>query len=525
MRKSFQRAFALASATMLLLSGCGADETAPIAQPSSPQPPDASEASRISDVPSAPTGFSDWVIETFEPPTPQTDSQSTYGKHVGRPLPIAETTQPVVDPGLPDYIPRTDIVLSGTYSARCSDVLPYLAKAWIKEFESYYPNVRIELPEPYVGSAGTKELISGDVDFVLVSRELRPTDQPEFREVYGYDMFSVPICGGTYRHFGFLDSMGFCVNKDNPIEKLTYQQIDAIYSKSLLRGGEAIETWGDLGLTGEWADKPINKYGVKSWNGFEEFIRQRILNQGDQIGEWRDDIHLEEKVFPLAENVANDKYGISYNGMAYMTSDVKLIAIAQDDAGPFYPPTYEYVANAKYPLSRVLYFNANKKPGEPLEPVLEEFLKFTLSKQAAEIVVDNGIYIPFTAAQANATRVLAGLPSTDITVSIAGKEQQLSHPPVKIRDCVFVPIEETLKTLGASVDYDTTEAVYQISRDASKASLILGSGYLIADGTEYELEANSKMVNDIPYMPASALKYVIGADTEYDKTSNTLRIS
>src|SRR5258708_29923233 len=110
--------------------------------------------------------------------------------------------------------------------------------------------------------------------FVMVSRELKPTDVSGFAEKFGYPPFSAPISGGTYRHFGFLDAIAFFVHPDNPLKQLTFDQIDALYSTTHHRGGGAITTWGQLGLTGEWADKPVHLWGVKPWNGFEEFIRQ-----------------------------------------------------------------------------------------------------------------------------------------------------------------------------------------------------------------------------------------------------------
>lgn len=187
-----------------------------------------------------------------------------------------------MDKALPDFVPAYQPdELSGTRIMKCSDVLAYICHDYVSAFQQYYPNVKIDLSEPYVGSAGAAELINGTVDFVIVSREPRPNEYPDFETAFGYPMSVVPVQGGSYNYFGWLDAMCFVVNKENPIESLSIQDIDNIFSTTYLQGGQAAETWGDLGLTGEWADQPITRYGVTHWNGFEEFIRIRCLDKQD----------------------------------------------------------------------------------------------------------------------------------------------------------------------------------------------------------------------------------------------------
>src|SRR5207302_3976712 len=143
-----------------------------------------------------------------------------------------------------------------------------------------------------------------------------------------------------------LDAVGFFVNKDNPLEQITFDQLDALYSTTRHRGGRAITTWGDLGLTGEWAEKPVRLHGIQPWNGFEEFIRQRVLSKDGQRGEWRDDIKFEKLVFPMAASVANDRLGVGYSGIAYIDAPVKMIPLVAKDGDLPQAPTYENVALA-----------------------------------------------------------------------------------------------------------------------------------------------------------------------------------
>lgn len=253
-----------------------------------------------------------WAVPPLKPNQPQTEEEKKLGREQGRALPAPELLRPTMDPSLPDYQPlEHKNELAGSYNCGSSDVLVGLAKTWVAEFKKHYPKVNFSIDPPYAGSLGTIELIGGNLDCVFVSRELRPSDVQGFRDAFGYDPTSIPISGGSYRHFGFLDSMSFIVHKDNPIEKLSFDQLDSILSITRHRGGDPITTWGQLGVTGEWADKPIHIYGIQPWNGFEEFVRQRVLSANGKRGEWRSpetdpNVHWEKTVFNVAADVAND---------------------------------------------------------------------------------------------------------------------------------------------------------------------------------------------------------------------------
>ena len=339
------------------------------------------------------------------PKPPQPAEQAQWKDH-GRTLPTPEAQQPALDEALPPYEPRRDIELSGHFKGAASDVLALLTKRWVAAFQKYYPKVVLDVPPPYAGSLGALELIKGDLQFVMVSRELKPTDVSGFVGKFGYPPFSAPISGGTYRHFGFLDAMAFFVHPDNPLKKLTFDQIDRIYSTTHHRGGSAITTWGQLGLAGEWADKPIHVWGVKPWNGFEEFIRQRALSVGEKRGEWRTDLNYTETVFPIYPAVAADRYALGYAGLAYIGDNVKLLDLVANAGDPAVSPSYDNVIHARYPLCRLVFFNTNKKPGQPLDPVLAEFLKFILSREGQQVILDQAIFIPLRSEQATASRAM-----------------------------------------------------------------------------------------------------------------------
>jgi phosphate transport system substrate-binding protein len=349
----------------------------------------------------------EWVVPALTTNVPQTEEQAKEGQRSGRKLPPPEILQPALDPALPAFQPSKQR-LTGSFKGASSDVLKVLVEKWLEKFKTYHPDVTLAISPPYAGSLGAIELVKGDLDFVFVSRELKPDDIKAFRGKFGYDPLSVPVSGGSFRHYGALDAIAFYVNKSNPIEKITFDQLDAMYSSTRHRGGKPITKWGDLGLTGDWADKPVHLYGIKPWNGFEEFVRQRILSVGGKRGEWREDIAFEKVVFPVARKVADDPAGIGYSGIAYIDAGVKVIPVAEKADAPPQAPTYENVALAAYPLSRLTFFNTNKAPGKKLDPALDEFLRFVLSREGQQVVLEHAIYVPLRANQAQSSRTLLG---------------------------------------------------------------------------------------------------------------------
>ena len=346
----------------------------------------------------------EWLTPIAARPAPQSSAEKKAGMTQGRTLPQPELLQPTLDPGLPPYVPVTGGALSGTFSAAASDVLPDLARRWIDAFERLYPQVHIKLSPPYAGSLGALRLAAGTIDMVFVSRELKPTDISTFRAKFGYPPLSMPVSGGTYRHYGFLDAVGVFVNPANPLQRIDLAQLDAILSRTHWRGGAPITRWGQLGLTGAWADRPIHIYGVKPWNGFEEFVRERVLSTPGSRGAWRSGIHFAKTVFPIASQVAADPDGIGYSGLAFIDAPVKLLPLRAAADAAYVAPTYGNVASAAYPLSRLVYLNVNRAPGKPLPPALAEFLRFIVSREGQQVVLDQAIYLPLRAAQARASR-------------------------------------------------------------------------------------------------------------------------
>lgn len=339
-----------------------------------------------------PAATATWQLPVQQTHPAQTKAQDAFGMEHGRPVPPPELLQPSLDPALPAFEPGHGATFGGTLRLMGSDVLPGLVRAWARGFTHAYPAVHVVFGPPFEGSDAAKALLAGNIDIAFVSRELKPTDVAAFQAKYHYAPTSVPVSGGSWRQYGFLDAVAIIVNPANPVQQLSLEQLDAAFSSSHLRGDQPAVTWGQLGATGEWASRPVHVYAIKPWNGFEEFVRQRVLNSHGQRGEWRSGIHLDPTVFPLARRVAADPDAIGYTGLAFVDAPVKVLAVGEGEGAV--PPSYTEVALARYPLSRVVYANVNRRPGEELPPLEREFLRFILSRQGQEAVRDEGVFVP-----------------------------------------------------------------------------------------------------------------------------------
>jgi phosphate transport system substrate-binding protein len=341
----------------------------------------------------------EWVVPVPATNAKQTAEQEELGRRLGRALPAPEILQPTLDAALVFRDPECHPERSAALTVAVSDTLPGLVSLWVDGFRAHCPNVRIALAPLYDGNSAAQRLLEGKVDIAFISRALKPGEVTAFRERFGHEQASIPVASGSYRHFGFADALAIFVNRNNPLERITYAQFDAIYSSTHRHGRPAITTWGQLGLKGAWANRPIHPYGIKPWDGFEDLLRQKVLSVGGQRGEWSDAVR-NEGVFSMARRIAGDVDSIGYGGVAYLDADVKVLAIGEDATSSFRAPTYESVADASYPLTRAIFANVNPSSGAGLDPVLEEFLRYVMGREGQRIVLDQAIFLPLRASQA-----------------------------------------------------------------------------------------------------------------------------
>lgn len=286
-----------------------------------------------------------------------------------------------VDPALPKYEPTSGV--AGQIKSVGSDTMNNLMALWAETFRGVYPGVRVEV-EGKGSSTAPPALISGAATFGPMSRAMKETEIDAFEKAHGYKPAALPTA---------IDMLAVYIHRDNPLESLTLQQVDAIFSKTRNGGHDAdIRTWGDVGLTGEWANKPISLYGRNSASGTYGYFKKHALFGGD----YRDSVKEQPGSSSVVQGVANDLYSIGYSGIGYKTADVKAVALALDaDAEPT-PAAPEFAYTGDYPLARFLYLYVNHRPGRALDPLRREFVRFVFSAEGQSDVLKDG-YFPVSA--------------------------------------------------------------------------------------------------------------------------------
>lgn len=289
-----------------------------------------------------------------------------------------------VDAALPVYVAASGV--SGNISSVGSDTLANLMTLWAEEFGKLYPNVNIQI-QAAGSSTAPPALTEGTSNLGPMSRKMKDNEIDDFEGKYGYKPTAVPVA---------IDALAVFVNKDNPIKGLSLPQVDAIFSSTLKCGHPSeIEAWGDAGLTGGWAGKPIQLYGRNSVSGTYGFFKETALCKGD----YKSNVNEQPGSASVVQAVTTSSNGIGYSGIGYTTSGVRAVPLSAKEGAPFVEATGENATSGAYPLSRFLYVYVNKKPNEPLAPLEREFLKMVLSKTGQQVVVKDG-YIPLPASAA-----------------------------------------------------------------------------------------------------------------------------
>lgn len=309
----------------------------------------------------------------------------------------AEAQAPLkVDPRLPVYHRAPGI--SGKVNSIGSDTLNNLMTLWAEGFRRAYPNVKIQI-EGKGSSTAPPALIAGTAQLGPMSRRMKPTEIDKFEKRFGYPPTAVPVA---------IDALAVYVHKDNPLERLTLAQVDAIFSKTR-KGGypQSIDRWGQLGLGGAWVDKPIRIYGRNSASGTYGYFKKVALFKGD----YKDTVKEQPGSASVVRSVAEDLYGIGYSGIGYRTSGVKPVALAKKEGGRYFGTDAEDVLSGKYPLARFLYIYVNQPPDRGLDPLVREFLRFVLSREGQKIVLKDG-YLPLDAKMAAKSLEVIGVEFT-----------------------------------------------------------------------------------------------------------------
>lgn len=305
----------------------------------------------------------------------------------------AGTAQAQVDENLPRY--ETVSGISGNLSSIGSDTLNNLMTLWAEEFQGNYPNVNIQIQGAGTSTA-PPAMTEGTANFGPMSRAPSAREQQAFEERHGYPLTVVGVA---------IDMLAVYVNRDNPIQGLSLPQVDAIFSSTRRCGHpNDITRWGQVGLTGAWANRDFTIYSRNAVSGTYGYFKQHALCDGD----YRPSINEQPGSSAVVQGVTESINGIGYSGIGYRTSGVRAIPLSRETGGALVEPTADNAGSGEYPLARFLYIAVNKHPNRPLQPLEREFLRMVMSRQGQEVVVRDG-YVPLTAAVARRQLASVGL--------------------------------------------------------------------------------------------------------------------
>ncbi|WP_428473812.1 PstS family phosphate ABC transporter substrate-binding protein [Photobacterium indicum] len=269
--------------------------------------------------------------------------------------------------------------VSGNLSSVGSDTLANLMTYWGEEFKRKYPNVNIQIQTAGSSTAPTA-LTEATAQLGPMSRKMKAKEIEAFEHEYGYKPTAIRVA---------IDALAVFVHEDNPLKGINFEQLDAVYSRTYRCGAtQPITRWGQLGLTGRWVDRDIQRFGRNSVSGTYGYFKLRALCKGDFLN----NVNEQPGSSSVVQSVSTSLNAIGYSGIGYKTTGIRAIPVAREGDN-YVDATIENSINGSYPLARYLYVYVNKHPNKPLDPILAEFFKFVLSHNGQSVVEKDG-YIP-----------------------------------------------------------------------------------------------------------------------------------
>lgn len=323
------------------------------------------------------------------------------------------------DESLPDYVPA--MAVTGILRSRGNDQMAALLKTWQRGFQRFHPEARFE--DTLKGSAsGLYGLEMRTADFAFMGRPIHPFERYGTYERGWVFPVEIEVATGSHSTPRKSPAVAIMVHPKNPLARLTVRQLDGIFgarrtggwvglswNAAAARGPEAdLRTWGQLGVTGSLASQPIHVYGAPNLGaGAVSYFEGRVFG-GARI--WNEALREVRDPVQLVAAVENDPCAIGYAALGYATPGVKVLALAETEAGPFCEPTRETVSSRRYPLSRsvYVYYTIDTPQAEISatrgDPRVREFVRYILSAQGQADVANEGSYLPLTAAVGAAQR-------------------------------------------------------------------------------------------------------------------------
>jgi phosphate transport system substrate-binding protein len=320
--------------------------------------------------------------------------------------------------GLPHYVPEDKP--TGTLRIAGNNYVgdAPLGGWWKEVFEKLQPGIKIEYYLPSAAIAIPR--LYFDLADIGINHEPSFYDSLGHLRLKGYEPIGFSVFTGSYDYVGWQNNMVIIVNKDNPITRITMKQLDGVFGSvrdggwvgttwhpEFSRGPEGdIRRWGQLGLSGEWADKPISVHGYSLRYATAIEFSNKVLQASDK---WNGDLHAYAnyrrpdgttylEADQIYDHVRKDPYAIGYARYHEgFPKDIKVLSVAKNDGGPYVEYNIDTLQNRSYPLWGDQSFWVSVKPGTKMDPKAREFIRFVLSREGQELVQKDGKYLPLTA--------------------------------------------------------------------------------------------------------------------------------
>lgn len=294
---------------------------------------------------------------------------------------------------------------------------------WQAAFTAIHPDVTFDNTLP-TSDAAFPALVTGQTDLAPNGGEPAITEWLSFFETHGYHATDIVVATGSFDTSGRSNGPVILVHKDNPLTSLTIEQLDGIFGSQRMgsmngfvwspqgaRGPEQdLRTWGQLGLNGEWADRPIQTYGHAA-SGTTRFFQLHVLGNTDKWNpNYRAYVETGSKMIDPADTesrlgiqsmlrteLAHNPAGIAWTIMSQAKGieGLKVLPIAPRGSTIPVTPSRESFQQRTYPLARQIYIYLDRAPGTAVEPRLREFLRYALSAEGQAVVSEAG-YLPLT---------------------------------------------------------------------------------------------------------------------------------
>ncbi len=265
----------------------------------------------------------------------------------------------------------------GTIKIAGSTTMGNLVSLWCKGFSDIYHNTNC-IVESFGSRKAPQDLEEGKIDIGTMSELMSSKDRQDFKNIYGYEPVDIKVA---------IDMIAVLVNIENPINCMTIDELDGVYSNTYLcQRSTDITTWGDLNQVGEWKNTPIKVYGKTPASGTYDVFRKIALCNGD----YKNSITKLASSRDIVDFVSRDASSIGYSGVGLLTSGVKAVNIGKSRHN-CYPPKSEFALSKQYPFTRNLYLYPRENPSKSMKTLTKEFLKYILSKDGQEAVLKAGL--------------------------------------------------------------------------------------------------------------------------------------